>query len=108
MLIAFKDELGRLGYEVGKNIVLETRISRPNTSDVATQAAELAHMRLELIAVVALTSALEVRKNNPYMPMVIATCPGMVSNGFAASLESIQVAMSPAWTSFRRGSRQSG
>jgi putative ABC transport system substrate-binding protein len=27
------------------------------------------------------------RKANPAMPMVIATCPGMVSNGFAQSLE---------------------
>jgi putative ABC transport system substrate-binding protein len=28
-----------------------------------------------------------VRKNNPNIPMVIATCPGMVSNGFAKSLK---------------------
>jgi len=27
-----------------------------------------------------------VRKANPAMPMVIATCPGMISNGFATSL----------------------
>src|SRR5207247_10819801 len=31
--------------------------------------------------------ALEVRKNNPAMPMVIATWPGIVSNGFAKSLK---------------------
>ncbi len=44
-------------------------------------------MNLDLIVAGALVHALEVRKNNPAMPMVIATCPGMVSNGFAKSLK---------------------
>jgi len=84
---AFKDELRSLGYLEGDTIVIATRLSRPNTSDLPTQAAELAHMDLELIVAGALPFALEVRKANPAMPMVIATCPGMISNGFAQSLE---------------------
>ena len=44
------------------------RASRPNTSDLSAQ-------------------ALEVRKDNPAMPMVIVTCPGIVSNGFAKTLK---------------------
>ena len=84
---AFRDELRRLGYIDGENLVLEARVFRGNTlSDVAAQTAELAHMDLELIVAVALLVALEVRKANPAMPMVIATCPGMISNGFATSL----------------------
>ena len=84
---AFRDELRRLGYVDGENLVVETRVFRGNTlSDVAAQAAEVAHMDLELIVAVALLVALEVRKANPAMPMVIATCPGMISNGFATSL----------------------
>ena len=84
---AFRDELRRLGYVDGENFVLEARVFRGNTlSDVAAQTAELAHMDLELIVAVALLVALEVRKANPAMPMVIATCPGMISNGFATSL----------------------
>ena len=63
------------------------RLSRPNTSDLVSQAVELAQMDLELIVAGALPFALEVRKANPSMPMVIATCPGMISNGFAQSLE---------------------
>lgn len=35
----------------------------------------------------ALPCALEVRRANPRMPVVIATCPGMISSGFAKSLE---------------------
>jgi putative ABC transport system substrate-binding protein len=87
LIAAFEEEMGRLGYVGGKNIVIEKRISQPNTSDTAAHAAELALMDLDLIVAAALPQALEVRKNNPAMPMVIATCPGMVSNGFAMSLK---------------------
>ncbi|HEY3136382.1 MAG TPA: ABC transporter substrate-binding protein [Blastocatellia bacterium] len=84
---AFEQELHRLRYVEAENIVIEKRILRPNSSDLAAQAAELAHMNLDLIVAGALVHALEVRKNNPAMPMVIATCPGMVSNGFAKTLK---------------------
>ena len=84
---AFEEEMRRLGYVEGKNIVIEKRASRPNTSDLSAQAAELARMDLSLIVAGALPQALEVRKDNRAMPMVIATCPGIVSNGFAKSLK---------------------
>ena len=87
LIAAFEQELLRLGYESGKNIVIEKRISRSNTTDLFEQVAELSAMDLELIVAAALPQALEVRKSNPKMPMVIATCPGMVSNGFAKSLK---------------------
>lgn len=87
LIKAFEDELRRLGFEEGKNLVIEKRISRPNTSDTADHAAELGKMDLVLVLASSLPVALEVRKANPAMPMVIATCPGMVSNGFAQSLE---------------------
>jgi putative ABC transport system substrate-binding protein len=87
LVTAFKDELHSLGYTDGADIVIETRLTRPNTSDLPRLAAELAHMDLQLIVAGALPFALEVRTANPAMPMVIATCPGMISNGFAESLE---------------------
>ena len=87
LITAFEEEMRRLGYVDGEDVVVEKRISRPNSSDLAAHAAELARMDLELIVAAALPQALEVRKNNPNMPMVIATCPGMVSNGFARSLK---------------------
>lgn len=87
LITAFEEEMRRLGYLDGENLVVEKRISRPNSSDLVAHAAELAHMDLELIVAAALPQALEVRKNNPAMPMVIATCPGIVSNGFAKSLK---------------------
>lgn len=87
LTVAFKDELGRLGYVDGENLIVETRVARPNSSDMVTHAAELARINIELIVAAALPQALEIRKANPAIPMVIATCPGMVSNGFAVSLE---------------------
>jgi putative tryptophan/tyrosine transport system substrate-binding protein len=87
LIAAFDEELRRLGHVEGKSLVIEKRISRPNTSDTAIHAAELAGMNLDLIVAAALPQALEIRKANPKMPMVIATCPGMVSNGFARTLK---------------------
>ena len=87
LIKSFEKELSRLGYIEGENLVIERRISRPNTSDTAAHAAELARMNLDLIVAGALPQALEVRKANSAMPMVIATCPGMISNGFAKSLK---------------------
>jgi ABC-type uncharacterized transport system substrate-binding protein len=87
LIMAFEDEMHRLGYVEGENILIERRASRPNTSDLSAQTAELARMDLSLIVAAALPQALEVRKDNPAMPMVIVTCPGIVSNGFAKTLK---------------------
>jgi putative ABC transport system substrate-binding protein len=87
LLAVFRSELRGLGFEEGENVAIEIRLARPNTADTVTMAAELAGMDLALIVATALPQALEVRKANPAMPMVIGTCPGMVSNGFAQSLE---------------------
>jgi putative ABC transport system substrate-binding protein len=87
MTAAFKDELRALGWIEGENLVLEARLSRPNTNDVAAYATELAALEVELIVAASLPVALEVRRVAPSMPMVVATAAGLVSNGFAASLE---------------------
>ena len=87
MTAAFRDTLRGLGYVEGGDIVLETRLSRPNTSDLTDIVRELAALHLDLVVAASLPIALEVRKAMPDVPMVIATCPGMVSNGFARSLE---------------------
>ena len=83
----FQSELEKLGYVDGKNIKLEMRLARPNTGDGMDMVKELASMNLDLLVVAALPFALEVRKLNPNLPMVLTTCPGMVSNGFAATME---------------------
>jgi putative tryptophan/tyrosine transport system substrate-binding protein len=83
----FEDEMRKLGYSLGKNIHIELRVGRRNTNDAAAHAAELGAMDLDFVVAAALPQALVMRQANPGMPMVIITCPGMVSNGFAESLE---------------------
>lgn len=87
LVSAFEDEMRTLGYVAGENVQIETRLGRANTNDLAVHTAELAGMDLDFVVVAALPHALAMRRANPGMPMVIITCPGMVSNGFAESLE---------------------
>ena len=87
LISSFEDEMHKLGYSPGTNIQIEMRIGRMNTNDSAVHAAELGAMDLDFVIVAALPQALVMRQANPKMPMVIITCPGMVSNGFAESLE---------------------
>lgn len=85
MVAAFREELGRLGYIEGVNLILEMRVS--SGGEVQAQAVELAGMELDLVVAAALPQALAVRAANPAMPMVVGTAPGLVTNGFASSLE---------------------
>jgi putative tryptophan/tyrosine transport system substrate-binding protein len=84
---AFEGELRRLGYVKGRNIEIEMRLLSGAPGELQHFVDELAQMDLELIVAGALPMALAVREANSAMPMVIATCPGMISNGFAQSLE---------------------
>src|SRR5207247_9147620 len=61
---AFEQEMRRLRYVEGENIVIEKRVNGPNSPDVAPQAAELAHMNLDLIMAGRLGAALSVRSNH--------------------------------------------
>ena len=88
LIASFEEEMRKLGYTPGKNIRMEIRIAaRLNPGDTAAHAKELAAMDLDFVVAAALPQALVMRQANPKMPMVIITCPGMVSNGFAQSLE---------------------
>lgn len=84
---AFISELQKLGFSDGKNFTIEKRFTRPNSGDAFGHARELAQMDLALVVVSAPAFVEQVRKVNPNMPMVLITCPGMVSNGYAASLD---------------------
>ena len=84
---AFTGELRRQGLVEGRDLVIERRFARANSNDNAVMGRELANSNLVLVVVSALPAALVVREANPRMPMVIGTCPGMVANGFAKTLE---------------------
>jgi putative ABC transport system substrate-binding protein len=83
----FTGELARLGHVEGETIEIEKRFSRSDLSDLPGQAAELVRLGVTVILASSLSQALAVRRMRRDMPMVIATCAGMVSNGFARSIE---------------------
>lgn len=80
LMNAFLDELRAQGFVDGDNVIIEK-------GDSAEKAKAMPVMELDFIVAGSLPPALDVRNANPRMPMVLATCPGMVSNGFARSLE---------------------
>src|SRR3989442_4770592 len=84
---AFEQEMRRLRYVEGENIVIEKRVLRSNSPDVAPQAAELAHMNLDLIMAGGVGGALAVRQKNPALSMVVSTCPRMVSERLSQSIQ---------------------
>lgn len=86
MVAAFVRELHALGYVAGENVHLEIREWESNSEDVVGPANVLVQSDVDFIVAGALPQALAVRSVSPNMPMVIVTCPGMVSNGFAESL----------------------
>jgi len=83
---AFLTELRAQDFVDGGNLNIEMRLQR-DLAGGPPAAKELAAMPLDFIVASALPYALMVRAANPDMPMVITTCPGMISNGFARSLE---------------------
>jgi putative ABC transport system substrate-binding protein len=83
---AFMTELRAQGFVDGENVIIERRLQR-DLADGPALAIELASLPLDFIVASALPFALMVRAANPRMPMVITTCPGMISNGFARSFE---------------------
>jgi putative ABC transport system substrate-binding protein len=80
--VAFRETLRALGYVEGQNLYIEARENAP-----ADSAADLARMDLELVVAQALPYALAARAANPAMPLVFVTTPGIVSNGFAKTME---------------------
>ena len=87
MTAAFLGELERLGYHNGRNLIIDVRLGRSNSNDLATHIADLAGREVDLVVAASLPVALAVRRAMPDVPLVIATAPGLVSNGFADSIQ---------------------
>jgi putative ABC transport system substrate-binding protein len=83
---AFRETLRNQGYIEGQNLLLEARYSLRSPSGTGVTA-DLVKMDLEVVVVPSLPSALIAQQANPSMPLVIVTTPGIVSNGFAKSIE---------------------
>jgi len=83
---AFRETLREWGWVEGQNLYIEAREGL-HTPSGTNAPADLARMDLELLVIQSLAGALVARAANPAMPLVIVTTPGMVSNGFAKTME---------------------
>jgi ABC-type uncharacterized transport system substrate-binding protein len=83
---AFRQELSKLGWIEGKNIVFEYRFAEQKLERLPELAAELVRLKVDLILVPGVLPALAAKKATPAIPIVVANAPDPVGAGLVASL----------------------
>jgi len=85
-IAAFRDGLRQLGYVEGKNIVIEWRSAENNQDLLPALAAELVHLKVDLIVTAGSPVTRAAKEATSTIPIVMALDPDPVGNGFVASL----------------------
>jgi putative ABC transport system substrate-binding protein len=83
---AFRQELIKLGWIEGKNITIEYRFAEQKIERVPELAAELVRLKVDLIVVQGMSSALPATKATTTIPIVMTNVGDPVSQGLVASL----------------------
>ena len=83
---AFRQGLRELGYVEGKNLVIEWRFGEGKVGRLAEMAAELVHLKVDVIITGGPTATRSAKKATSTIAIVMATDPDPVGNGFVASL----------------------
>jgi len=84
---AFRQELSKLGWIEGKTITIEYRsVEHLGPERMPELAADLVRLRVDLIVVTGVQSALAAKKATTTIPIVIASAPDPVGLGLVASL----------------------
>jgi putative ABC transport system substrate-binding protein len=78
--------LRELGYEQGRNLVVEARYSEGHSERFAELAADLVRLEVDLIIVVTTPAALAVKKATTTIPVVFPNAINPVETGVVASL----------------------
>jgi putative tryptophan/tyrosine transport system substrate-binding protein len=86
LLEAFRQELGKLGWTVGKNITIEYRFAEGKSEPLPELAAELVHLKVDVIVGASTTSALAVKSATTTIPVVMVNVSDPVGVGLVASL----------------------
>jgi putative ABC transport system substrate-binding protein len=81
-----QEELRKLGWIEGKNIVSEYRFAEQKLERLPELAAELVRLKVDLILVPGVLPALAAKKATPTIPIVMANAPDPVGAGLVASL----------------------
>src|ERR1700752_1100326 len=75
-----------LGYEEGKNIVIEYRYAEGKQDRIPGLAAELVRLKVDIIVTLGATDTRAAKEAPSTIPIVMAQDPDPVGNGFVASL----------------------
>src|SRR4030095_6087264 len=85
-LEAFRQGLKDLGYFEGKNITVEYRFAEEKLDRVANLAADLVHLKIDIIVTGGGTSTRAAKEATATIPIVMGFDDDPVGNGFVASL----------------------
>jgi putative ABC transport system substrate-binding protein len=83
---AFRQGLRTLGYVEGKSLVIEYRYGEGKVGRLAEMAAELVRLKVDVIVTGGPTSTRTAKEATSTIPIVMASDPDPVANGFVASL----------------------
>jgi putative ABC transport system substrate-binding protein len=83
---AFRQGLRELGYIEGKNIALQQRWAEGNRDRLPVLAAELVHLKVDVIVTAATSPALAAKKATSTIPIVMASQSDPVGTGLVVSL----------------------
>jgi putative ABC transport system substrate-binding protein len=83
---AFRQGLRALGYVEGKSLVIEYRYGEGKVGRLAEMAAELVRLKVGVIVTGGPTSTRTAKQATSTIPIVMASDPDPVANGFVASL----------------------
>ena len=86
LLHAFRQELTKLGWIEGKNIVIEYRFAEQNPDRLPELAAELVRLKVDLIVASGIGPALAAKKATSTIPIVMPTAGDPVGAGLVATL----------------------
>ena len=84
--VAFREGLHELGYLEGKNIIIEWRSAEGKLDRLPELAAELVHIKVDVIVSSGPTSTHSAKKSTVTIPVVFAQDPDPIDSGFVASL----------------------
>src|SRR5687768_1614981 len=86
LVLAFRQEMSKLGWTEGKNITIEYRFAEGENERLPELAAELVRLKLDLIVVTDTPSAVAAKKATTTIPIVIVQAGDPVGTGLVASL----------------------
>src|SRR5262245_64562448 len=86
LIDAFRQELSKLGWIEGKNITIEYRFAEQKPERLPELAAELAHLKVDIIVTADTPAAVPAKNATTTIPIVMALAGDPVGTGLVASL----------------------